>query len=372
MALYVHLPWCVRKCRYCDFNSHPAPESLPETEYVEAVLADLDADLELASGRMLGSIFFGGGTPSLFSPAALDRLLTGVRQRLPLAAGAEITLEANPGTTERGRFADYAQAGINRVSLGAQSFERRQLAALGRIHGPDETLAAVTDLRSAGITNFNLDLLYGLPGQTVIEAAADLEAALALDPPHLSCYQLTIEPGTSFARNPPALPTQDAVWEMEQACAPLLAGAGLQQYEVSAWARPGMRCRHNLNYWGFGDYLGVGAGAHGKITTGSGILRTERAARPDDYMRGVREQRSSRRRFVPPQELPFEFMLNALRLRSGFTLSAYENRTGLPTHTVETPLQRMRERGLMEMADATWRPTALGYRFLSDLQSWFL
>ena len=372
IALYVHLPWCVRKCPYCDFNSHPVPASLPETEYVAALLADLESDLDLVAGRRVASIFLGGGTPSLFGADALRSLLSGIAGRLPLATDAEITLEANPGTVEHGRFAAYAGAGINRVSLGAQSFDPGQLTALGRIHGPGETIAAVDELRAAGIVNFNLDLLYALPGQTTAGAVADVAAALALGPAHLSCYQLTLEPGSAFHRRPPVLPDDEAAWEMEVACHEALGAGGLARYEVSAWARPGLECRHNLNYWRYGDYLGIGAGAHGKITSGGSVIRTERPPAPLEFMQRSRARRSSVRRIVPEAELPFEFMLNRLRLRTGFTLAEFEQATGLPGSTVEARLEQLRSRGLMSCTSAGWRPTALGFRFMNDLQRAFL
>jgi oxygen-independent coproporphyrinogen-3 oxidase len=374
LAVYVHLPWCVRKCPYCDFNSHAAPQTLPEDAYVEALLADLRADLDLAAGRAAVSVFIGGGTPSLFSPAAIGRLLAGLAAELPLAPGAEVTLEANPGTVERGRFEGYAEAGVNRVSLGAQSFSAPRLATLGRIHSPGDIEAAVADLRRAGLGNFNLDLMYALPGQDLAGALADLDRALALEPAHLSHYQLTLEPGTAFFHRPPALPDDDLALDMQLAGQARLAEAGFAQYEVSAWARPGRRCRHNLAYWRFEDYLGLGAGAHGKATTPGGILRTERPKMPRDYM--ARGTAAASRREVPAAELPFEFMLNALRLTEGFTLPQFERATGLPASVVAPTIGALAGRGLIEEAlpDAKtrFRPTALGFRFLNDLQAAFL
>ena len=286
IAIYVHLPWCVRKCPYCDFNSHVRPESIPETEYVAALLADLDGDLDLAAGREVSSIFFGGGTPSLFGVGAIAALIEGLASRLPFASDVEITMEANPGTVEHDRFAGYARAGINRVSLGAQSFDAAALKALGRIHGPGEIPAAVAEVKAAGIGNFNLDLMYGLPGQTLDGALSDMEAAIALGPAHLSHYQLTLEPGTASSIRPPVLPVDDDVWEMQMECQRLLAADGLEQYEVSAYARPGRQCRHNLNYWRFGDYLGIGAGAHGKVTVDGKVIRTEKPRSPREYLAG--------------------------------------------------------------------------------------
>ena len=286
IAIYVHLPWCVSKCPYCDFNSHARPEKLPETEYVAALLADLDGDLDLAAGREVASVFLGGGTPSLFGVGAIASLIEGLAKRLPFAPGAEITMEANPGTVEHGRFAGYAAAGVNRVSLGAQSFDAGMLRALGRIHGPGEIEAAVAELVAAGLDNFNLDLMYALPGQTRDGALADLEAAIALGPAHLSHYQLTLEPGTVFHRRPPVLPDDDLAFEMQLDCQARLAEAGYAQYEISAYARPGRQCRHNLNYWRFGDYLGIGAGAHGKATVDGAVIRTEKPRSPRAYLEG--------------------------------------------------------------------------------------
>jgi len=372
LALYVHLPWCVRKCPYCDFNSHAAPSELPEKAYVDALLADLAGDLDLVEGRTVTSVFFGGGTPSLFSPDAIDRLLRGVGARLPLAPDVEITLEANPGTLERGQFAAYAQAGVNRVSLGAQSFASHQLRALGRIHAPEEIVAAVADLREAGLTNFNLDLMYGLPDQSVEEALADLDAALALAPTHLSHYQLTLEPGTAFFHRPPRLPDDDTTFEMQLACQAALASAGFIQYEVSAYARGPHRCRHNLAYWTFADYLGLGAGAHGKVTVPSGVLRTEKPRMPREYMARATAGSVSDRRRVDPAQLPFEFALNAFRLLEGSTLSAFESATGLPAEVLRPTLEGLAARGLIEHSADRMKATALGLRFLNDVQAAFL
>jgi oxygen-independent coproporphyrinogen-3 oxidase len=371
--LYVHLPWCVSKCPYCDFNSHAAPASLPEDRYVAALLADLDADLPLVAGREITSVFLGGGTPSLFSPAAIGRILAGAGDRLPFAAGAEITLEANPGTIERGRFEGYAAAGVNRVSLGAQTFSAARLAALGRIHGSDDIGLAVADLRAAGLANFNLDLMYGLPGQTVAESLADIQAAIALEPAHLSHYQLTLEPGTVFHhRPPPGLPGDDATWDMQVACQQAIAAAGFEQYEVSAYALPGRQCLHNRNYWSFGDYLGIGAGAHGKVTAGDAVIRTEKPKQPRDYFERVADGTAAARRTVAAADLPFEFMLNALRLRAGFLPAAFEAATGLPAASLAEPLARLAARGLMAIDGDRWAPTETGYRFLNDLQAEFL
>jgi len=371
IAIYVHLPWCVQKCPYCDFNSHAQPARIPEDDYVAALLADLEDDLELAGGRPVGSVFLGGGTPSLFSVRAIATLLDGLAARLPFAAGAELTMEANPGTVEHGRFAGYRAAGINRVSLGAQTFDARALKTLGRIHGPLEIGAAVAELAAAGLDNFNLDLMYGLPHQTREGALADVEAALALGPAHLSHYQLTLEPGTAFYHRPPPLPDEDLAFEMQLDCQGALAAAGYEQYEVSAYARPGRQCRHNLNYWRFGDYLGIGAGAHGKLTRGDQIIRTEKPKSPRSYLQG-RGMAGAVRRPVPAAELPFEFMLNALRLNEGFTLAGFEAATGLPAGVVLARLQTLIDRGLLSLAAGRFVPTESGFRFLNELQAGFL
>ena len=370
IAIYVHLPWCVRKCPYCDFNSHVRPERLPEADYVAALLADLDGDLDLASGRTVASVFLGGGTPSLFGVAAIATLIEGLAARLPFASDAEVTMEANPGTVEHGRFAGYAAAGVNRVSLGAQSFDAAALSALGRIHGPGEIEAAVAELAAAGLDNFNLDLMYGLPSQSLDGALADVGAALALGPAHLSHYQLTLEPGTAFFHRPPPLPDDERIFEMQLECQRLLAGRGYAQYEVSAYARPGRRCRHNLNYWRFGDYLGIGAGAHGKLTTATGTVRTEKARSPRAYLEAG--GRSGVRRGVPPTELPFEFMLNALRLVDGFAIAEFEAATGLPVATIRPTLAEQASRGLLVEVDGRYRASELGFRFLNDLVGAFL
>jgi len=372
LAVYVHLPWCVRKCPYCDFNSHQAPSRLPQEEYVDALCQDLASDLPLAGDRAVSSIFFGGGTPSLFSPASIARFLGRLRDCCDVARDAEITLEANPGAIERGRFEGYATAGVNRVSLGAQTFRGSTLEALGRIHSPDDIAAAVTDLRSAGIDNFNLDLMYGLPGQDVDAAVADVHRALELRPAHLSHYQLTLEPGTPFFRRPPQLPDDDATLEMQLACQAVIADAGFGQYEVSAYASPGHCCRHNLAYWTFGDYLGLGAGAHGKLTTDEGILRSERLRRPREYLARGGGSPVTRRQQVEPAELPFEYALNALRLTAGFELGHFESATGLPRSALARPVESLAARGLLEVDGEQVRPTELGFRFLNDVQQAFL
>jgi len=370
VAVYVHLPWCVRKCPYCDFNSHAAPPSLPEDGYVEALLADLRGDLDLVGGRTVTSVFFGGGTPSLFSARSIGRLLDGIAASLPFAGDAEVTLEANPGTLERGRFRDYGRAGVNRVSLGAQSFSAARLEALGRIHSPQDIESAVSDLEAAGLDNFNLDLMYALPGQGIEDALADLRRAVSLGPAHLSHYQLTLEPGTAFYHRPPELPDDDTALEMQVACQATLAAEGFEHYEVSGYARPGRRCRHNLAYWGFGDYLGLGAGAHGKVTRPEGVWRTEKPRMPREFM--ATAGHGGLRRRVDPGELPFEWALNALRLTEGASLAAFEAATGLPAAVLSATLDSLQARGLIERADGRVRASPLGFRFLNDVQAAFL
>jgi putative oxygen-independent coproporphyrinogen III oxidase len=375
LSLYVHFPWCVRKCPYCDFNSHTLHGALPEAQYVEALLRDLALCAEAAQGRELQSIFLGGGTPSLFPPAALARLLRGVRELLEFPGELEVTLEANPGTIERGRFADYRAAGITRVSLGAQSFDAEQLERLGRIHSAADTERAVEELQAAGLTNFNLDLMYGLPQQTQAQALADIERALALQPAHISHYQLTLEPGTLFAGRPPAgMPDSDRCADMQLACQQRLAEAQYTQYEVSAYARAGARCRHNLNYWHFGDYMGIGAGAHGKCSRiahgGLAIERSVRLREPRRYLASLED--GIEWRAVAATELPFEYLLNALRLNDGFEEQEFERRTGLAFGIVRAELARAQQRGLMERGGTRWRASVRGFNFLNDLLAEFL
>jgi len=376
LALYVHMPWCVRKCPYCDFNSHQLKSAQPDASYIDALLRDFDIEAPRVAGRRIDSVFFGGGTPSLFQPEEFARLLTALRQRIAFADDVEITLEANPGTIERGRFSGYAQAGINRVSLGAQSFDERALRVLGRVHSADDTHRAVDELRAAKLDNFNLDLMYALPQQTLQEAQSDVRIACSLGPVHISYYQLTLEPGTVFHSRPPDLPDEDAAWQIQTAGQTLLAEAGYAQYEVSAYAKEGKRCRHNLNYWLFGDYLGLGAGAHGKLSLENPkrILRTTKPKQPREYQDQIRRAQDAvgDLRFVAAADLPFEFMLNALRLNDGFRSDCYEARTGLELQALDEQLVRARERGLLEQWPAGWRPTELGMRFLNDLQASFL
>jgi putative oxygen-independent coproporphyrinogen III oxidase len=376
LALYVHMPWCVRKCPYCDFNSHQLKSAQPDGAYIDALLRDFDTELPMVSSRRIDTVFFGGGTPSLFSPREFDRLLQALRQRITFASDVEITLEANPGTIERGRFEGYAQAGINRVSLGAQTFSPLALARLGRIHTAQDTHRAVDELRAAGIENFNLDLMYALPEQTLEEAITDVRTACALQPAHISYYQLTLEPGTVFYTRPPPLPDDEAAWRIQTECQLLLAASGYEQYEVSAYARIGAQCRHNLNYWLFGDYLGVGAGAHGKLSLElpGKIMRTAKLKQPRDFQAAVANSRTAagERHPIEIADLPFEFMLNALRLNEGFAGDLFERRTGLPLAAIEPAMSTARTKGLIEATGNGWRPTELGRRFLNDLQSSFL
>ena len=371
LGLYLHLPWCVAKCPYCDFNSHALKGDLPGEAYVDALLRDLEQDLPLVWGRTVSSVYLGGGTPSLFAAGLVERLLDGVRALLPLAPGVEITLEANPGTVERDSFSAYRDAGINRVSLGVQSFDAGALAALGRIHGPGDIERSVASLHDAGLNHFNIDLMFGLPGQTVEQARRDVERAIAARPTHLSHYQLTLEPNTPFAAAPPLLPEDEACWDMQEAAAERLAAAGLRQYEVSAWSLPGHESRHNLNYWRFGDYLGIGAGAHGKLSLPARdeVRRIVKVRHPRRYLAG---ERIARDEAVPRSDLPFEYLLNALRLRDGFSLEHLEALTGVHRAAVAAPLAEALERGLLEAAGDGYRPTELGWRFGNDLQAIFL
>jgi putative oxygen-independent coproporphyrinogen III oxidase len=366
LSLYVHFPWCVRKCPYCDFNSHTLNGELAQGPYVERLGRDLAAQAPAVAGRTVQTVFLGGGTPSLFSPRSIERVLALAHEHLGLAADAEVTMEANPGTIERGAFAEYRAAGVNRVSLGAQSFDAATLGALGRIHSPQETRVAAQELHAAGIDNFNLDLMYALPGQDVAAAVRDVREALALAPAHLSHYQLTLEPGTVFAALPPPLPDDDTAAQMLTGCSEHLAQAGFAQYEVSAYAQAGRQCRHNLNYWNFGDYVGIGAGAHGKIShTGSGqIERTLQPREPRRYLAASDDQLV--RRSIAAGELPFEFMLNALRLPGGFPRAQFTERTGLDWKAIAASVQHAAERGLVLNREGGIRPTALGLRFLND------
>ena len=390
LSLYVHIPWCVRKCPYCDFNSHemkaPHNHSLPlseervvagvdlelESQYVSALIADLELTLPQVWGRPVHTVFFGGGTPSLLSARALDELLSAIRARLPLAPDAEITLEANPGTFEAKKFAEFRAAGVNRLSIGIQSFDPAHLKALGRIHDGVQARAAI-EIAQASFENFNLDLMYALPGQTVEQALADIDTAIGFGPEHVSAYHLTIEPNTYFFRHPPQIPDQDLAADMQEAIEARLASAGYRHYETSAFARPAREARHNRNYWTFGDYLGIGAGAHSKLSFADRILRQVRAKHPRDYLEkmaaGVPMQEEQR---LAAEELPFEFMMNALRLIDGFELRLFAERTGLPVHTLRKPLEAAERSGLIESDHVRVRPTLRGQRFLNDLLQIFL
>ncbi|HEX5373659.1 MAG TPA: radical SAM family heme chaperone HemW [Aquabacterium sp.] len=378
LSLYVHLPWCLQKCPYCDFNSHEFRDAqgqvaLPETRYIEALLRDLEACLPQVWGRRVHTVFIGGGTPSLFSPASIDRLLGDIRARLPLEAGCEITLEANPGTFETDRFKGFRDAGVTRLSIGVQSFDDAKLKALGRVHNSDQARAAIDEARRAFET-FNIDLMYALPGQSLADLQSDLQQALAFQPPHLSLYHLTVEPNTRFAVQPPRdLPDEDTAFDMLDHLAEATALAGLTRYEVSAYARPGHQCLHNLNYWQFGDYLGIGAGAHGKISFPDRIVRTVRWREPATYMdKAEQGQACSNENEVPLKARAFEYMLNALRLKDGFELNRFAERTGLSVTAIAQPLAEAEAKGLIERDLHRVWPTARGLDFLSDLQALFL
>jgi oxygen-independent coproporphyrinogen-3 oxidase len=372
LSLYVHFPWCVRKCPYCDFNSHEAREGIPEARYLAALIADLEQSLPLVWGRPVVSVFIGGGTPSLLSPESVDALLAAVRARLTLLPDAEVTMEANPGTVEAGRFAGYRSAGVNRLSLGVQSFNPRHLAALGRIHDADEARRAI-DLALAHFDNVNLDLMYALPGQTLDEARADIHVAAAFGTPHLSAYHLTLEPNTAFFLKPPPLPDADLAAQMQDAVEEALAARGYGHYEISAFARPGSECRHNLNYWLFGDYLGIGAGAHGKLSRADRILRQMRQRHPQAYMRAVESGDAVQEAHdVGAGDLPFEFMMNALRLTEGFPARLFAERTGLALDAIRPQLDEAVARGLLQADTGRIAPTGRGRRFLNDLLQIFL
>lgn len=372
LALYIHFPWCVQKCPYCDFNSHAVKAGLPEDRYIDALIADLETCLPLVWGRSIASVFMGGGTPSLFSAAGIDRLLAAIRARLPLLPDAEITLEANPGTFEAEKFAGYRAAGVNRLSIGIQSFDDAKLKALGRIHNGNEAQAAIA-IAKAHFDNFNLDLMYGLPGQTMGEALADIDAAIAAGSTHVSAYQLTLEPNTLFHRYPPALPEDELVADMQEAIETRLAAAGFVHYETSAFALPGRQTRHNLNYWMFGDYLGIGAGAHAKISFPDRIIRQARFRQPAEYLSALQAGSAVQsEEQVSDTQLPFEFMLNALRLTGGFAQDLFTERTGLPLTTILAELERAQTEGLLVREQGRIAPTARGQRFLNVLLERFL
>ena len=373
LTLYVHLPWCIRKCPYCDFNSHEQRGALDEASYIDALIADLEAALPLVWGRRVLSIFIGGGTPSLFSPDSIDRLLADIRARLPLEPGCEITLEANPGTFERERFRAFRAAGVTRLSVGVQSFDDTALQRIGRVHDGAQARAAVEEAASAFDT-FNIDLMYALPGQSLDALRTDLDTALSFQPPHLSVYHLTLEPNTVFANQPPpAMPDDDLASDMLDLLCERTAAAGLSRYEVSAFARPGHRCTHNLNYWHFGDYLGIGAGAHGKLSFPERIVRQVRWREPAAYMaKALAGQAVSNETTVAAGDLPFEFMLNALRLKDGVELGLFAERTGLSPTQLDAAIDQGVQRGLLQRQGALLVPTARGFDFLSDLQQLFL
>jgi oxygen-independent coproporphyrinogen-3 oxidase len=372
LTLYVHIPWCLKKCPYCDFNSHEAKGEVPETRYVEALIADLESSVPRVWGRRVHAIFLGGGTPSLFSARSIDRLLTAARTLLTVEPDAEITLEANPGTFEQAKFRDFRSAGVNRLSVGIQSFDDRCLEAIGRVHDGGEARRAV-EMALGTFDNVNLDLMYALPGQAVAEALADIRAAIAFGPAHVSAYHLTLEPNTWFHRHPPPLPDDDTAATMQEGIEAQLAAAGYENYETSAFAKAGRRSRHNLNYWRFGDYLGVGAGAHGKLSYRDRIVRELRHKQPrayqDNALAGNAIQESHE---VPASELPFEFVMNALRLAEGFPVALFSERTGLPLGVMEAPLARAEAAGLLERDAFAIRPTPRGRRFLNDLLGLFL
>jgi len=373
LSIYVHLPWCLKKCPYCDFNSHEATQPVPESRYLDALCADLEAALPFIWGRRIHSIFIGGGTPSLFSPEGIDRLLGDIRARVPLAPGCEVTLEANPGTFERARFRAFHGAGVTRLSIGVQSFDDARLQALGRVHDARQAIAAVEEARDTFAT-FNIDLMYALPGQTLAALDTELTQALALAPPHLSIYHLTLEPNTLFAvRPPPGLPDDDLAADMLDLITTRTAAAGLERYEVSAFARPGHRCEHNLNYWQFGDYLGIGAGAHSKLSFPHRVVRQVRFRDPARYLQAALAGAAiAQDEAVPRAQLPFEFMLNATRLREGFELARFGERTGLPLSAVNAALDEAARQGLIERdAQRVW-PSERGFDFLNDLQALFL
>lgn len=376
LSLYIHLPWCVQKCPYCDFNSHVAGADAPRDRYVAAILNDLASEAQRAGLRPIGSIFLGGGTPSLFTPEEIEKILNAAKSDFSVDVDCEITLEANPGTVECGDLRGYRHAGVNRLSLGAQSFNRDMLQALGRIHGPEEILAAYEEADQAGFDSVNIDLMFALPGQDLQMAIEDIVQVCKLRPPHISYYQLTLEPNTIFfARPPAAIPDDELSWEIQEHCHGLLAAAGYERYEISAFARPGHHCRHNLNYWTFGDYIAVGAGAHGKFTDVDGLIgRYQKPAHPLTYI----EQHSDdvagpRMQTLNEADICFEYMLNALRLPRGFSEAEFSMRTGLQPAALEEPLTKAQADGLMRCSDAgVWQPTALGLRFLNDLQARFL
>jgi len=375
LSLYVHMPWCVRKCPYCDFNSHAVKDGFPAEKYIDALVADLEQELPLVWGRTVQSIYFGGGTPSLFSARHIESFLTAARARLNLRPDVEITLEANPGTIERDSFAAYAEAGVNRVSLGVQSFDDQLLKAIGRIHGRREIEQSLGSLHASGIGNFNIDLMFALPGQGFGHSRSDVELAVGAGPAHISFYQLTMEPNTAFAQNPPSVPDDDAAWEMQQRGVELLEENGYLQYEISAFAQKDRVCRHNMNYWRYGDFLAVGAGAHGKITLPAEgrVQRYAKHRHPKRYLQGLETgDWRAETRVLQDDELVFEFFLNQLRLKQGVVVDDFSARTGLPWRMAEKRLQIAIDKGLLEAGNGCYRPTPLGWRFVNDIQQLFL
>ncbi|MCK8102724.1 radical SAM family heme chaperone HemW [Pseudoalteromonas sp. SCSIO 43095] len=373
LSLYVHVPWCVQKCPYCDFNSHGQKGDIPETEYVQHLIDDLKADLHLVQGRKIHSIFIGGGTPSLLTGAAYTRLLKEVDSLIGLSDNCEITLEANPGTVETGRFKDYVKAGINRISIGVQSMQNDKLKALGRIHGADEASYAAQQANEAGLNSFNLDLMHGLPGQSLDDALSDLKQIIALNPPHISWYQLTIEPNTQFASKPPTLPQDETLWDIQEQGQALLAQAGYQQYEISGYAKPGYQCQHNLNYWRFGDYLGIGCGAHGKVTDAkTGVItRTEKVKHPRGYMDIIKPYLYKSWQ-VEQDDLAFEFFMNRFRLIEPCPINDFNALTQQPLQSQQHALDKAINAGLLTKTDSHWHVTLQGQRFLNDLLALFV
>lgn len=373
LALYIHIPWCIQKCPYCDFNSHAVKQGIPEQEYIAHLLADLEQDLHLVNGREISSIFIGGGTPSVFSAQGIAQILLGVKQRIACTADMEVTMEANPGTVEAERFAGYVAGGVTRFSIGVQSFQSAQLKALGRIHDCDEAIAAAQLAKTLALKSFNLDLMHGLPGQDVTGALADLQQAIDLAPPHLSWYQLTIEPNTAFASRPPVLPPDDTLWDIQQQGLALLQQHGYQQYEISAYAKPGQQCQHNLNYWRYGDYLGIGCGAHGKITLPSrnSILRTVKIKHPKGYMDISRGYMDSRQQ-VEPEDRPFEFFMNRFRLLEPCPIADFSAYTGMPLSSITAAINEAQQKQLITVSESHWQITEQGARYLNDLLTLFI
>lgn len=375
LSLYIHFPWCVQKCPYCDFNSHELKKGLDEKKYIDALISDLEQELPLFWGRSISSIFMGGGTPSLFSPESIDQLISALRARLTFAPNVEITMEANPGTVELGKFKEFSNAGINRLSIGIQSFNDDKLKSLGRIHGRKEAIRAAELAHDANFNSFNLDLMYGLPNQSLTQAVDDIETAIALDPKHLSHYQLTIEPNTFFHHQPPTVPDDDHLWEMQEHCQASMAKKAYAQYEVSAYAKKSYQCQHNLNYWQFGDYLGIGAGAHGKLTNApeQKISRSWKVKQPQDYLdNAASDKRISGEKILTRNDASFEFMMNALRLNNGFETEIFQRHVGLPISTVEKALKQAEEKGLISWELKSIKPTETGRQHLNTLLELFM